>query len=43
MDNNTILSIKDLTVHYVTREMGTCRAVNNFSLDIHKGETVGLV
>lgn len=44
MENNTpILSIKDLTVHYITREMGTCRAVNNFSLDVHKGETVGLV
>ena len=40
---NTILSIRDLTVHYITREMGTCRAVNDFSLDIRKGETMGLV
>lgn len=43
MENKTILSIKDLSVHYVTREMGTCRAVNNFSLDIRQGETIGLV
>jgi len=43
MENNTILSIRDLTVHYITREMGTCRAVNDFSLDIFRGETVGLV
>jgi peptide/nickel transport system ATP-binding protein len=38
-----ILSIRDLTVHYITKEMGSCRAVNNFSLDIKEGETIGLV
>ena len=36
------LEIKDLTVHFVTRE-GTVRAVNNVSLDLNRGETLGLV
>ena len=40
---DTILSIRDLTVHYITHDMGTCKAVNDFSLDIRKGETIGLV
>lgn len=39
----TILSIENLTVHYITRDLGTCKAVNNFSLDIKEGETIGLV
>lgn len=39
----TILSIKDLSIHYITRDMGTCKAVNRLSLDIKKGETIGLV
>lgn len=38
-----LLSIKNLTVQYRTRELGICRAVNDFSLDIRKGETIGLV
>lgn len=41
--SSNILSIRDLTVHYITKEIGTCRAVNNFSLDIKAGETIGLV
>ena len=41
--DETLLSIKDLTIQYVTREMGTCKAVTNFTLDIKKGETIGLV
>ena len=40
---DVLLSIKDLTIHYVTRDLGTCRAVNNISLDLKKGETLGLV
>lgn len=38
-----IISIKDLTISYESREIGVCRAVNHFSLDIRKGETIGLV
>lgn len=38
----TLLSIRDLTVHYV-KEKSIVRAVNNLSLDITSGETIGLV
>lgn len=38
-----ILSIDDLTIHYITQDLGTCKAVNNLSLEIQKGETLGLV
>lgn len=38
-----IISIKDLTISYESREIGVCKAVNHFSLDIRKGETIGLV
>lgn len=37
-----LLEIKDLTIHYVTSD-GTMKAVNSVSLDIEKGETLGLV
>ena len=36
------LEIRDLTIHYVTED-GTVRAVNNMSLEIAEGETLGLV
>ncbi len=36
------LEIKKLTIHYVTRA-GTVRAVNDVSLSLEKGETLGLV
>ncbi len=36
------LEIKNLTIHYVTRA-GTVRAVNDVSLSLEKGETLGLV
>ena len=29
--------------HYITRDMGTCKAVNHLSIDISEGETLGLV
>ena len=42
-ENNELLSIQDLSVHYITKDMGTCQAVNHVSLTIHEGETIGLV
>lgn len=42
MNQDTLLSIKDLTVHYVLHS-GTNKAINNISLDIRRGETFGLV
>lgn len=41
-DNNTVVSVKNLVVHYETKE-GICEAVNNVSFDIKKGEVLGLV
>jgi peptide/nickel transport system ATP-binding protein len=38
----SLLEIEDLTIHYVT-EAATYRAVNNISLKLEKGETLGLV
>ena len=29
-----ILSVKNLTTHYITREIGTCEAVRDVSFDI---------
>lgn len=40
---DNVISIRNLTVNYVSKEIGTCEAVNDFSLDIRRGETVGLV
>lgn len=41
--DNTILSIKDLTIHYFTSDLGVCKAVNHVSLDLKTGETLGIV
>ncbi|HIR27429.1 MAG TPA: ABC transporter ATP-binding protein [Candidatus Choladousia intestinigallinarum] len=40
---DTLLKIKDLSIHYVTKDMGVCKAVNHVSLELKKGETLGLV
>ena len=40
--DDTILDIKDLTVHFVTEDE-TVEAVNNVSLHLKKGEILGLV
>ncbi|MFA9422115.1 MAG: ATP-binding cassette domain-containing protein, partial [Sedimentibacter sp.] len=40
--NDKLLEIKDLTVHYITSE-SVVKAVNNISLTINKGESLGLV
>lgn len=37
-----LLSIQDLRVHFASKQ-GTVRAVDGVSLDVHEGETVGLV
>ena len=43
MDTENVLSVKDLHIHYITRNMGTCRAVNGVSFNLAGGETLGLV
>ena len=43
MDTNALLSVKNLHIHYITRNMGTCRAVNGVGFDLIQGETLGLV
>ena len=40
--NDTILEIKDLTVHYVTEDE-TVEAVNELSLSVKRGKSLGLV
>ena len=42
MDENTLLSVRNLTIQYVTDD-GIVRAVNDVSFDIARGETMGLV
>lgn len=42
-EQKTLLSIEDLSVSYMTKDMGDCKAVNHISLKIHEGETIGLV
>lgn len=42
-DAENIIEIKDLTVYFESREIGVCKAVNDFSLSIRHGETIGLV
>ena len=39
--NDTILDVKNLTIHYITDE-GIVRAVNNISLSLKESETLGL-
>ena len=41
-DTDIFLSVRNLTVEYVTREE-TVKAVNSVSFDLHKGRTLGLV
>ena len=40
--SNRLLEIKDYTVHYITED-GTVCAVNDLSLSLDRGETIGLV
>ncbi len=38
----SLLEIKDLTIHYISKD-STIKAVNEISLSLEKGETIGLV
>lgn len=42
-ESKVLLSIRDLSIEYNTRDMGCCKAVNHVSFDLMKGETLGLV
>ncbi|WP_280461676.1 ABC transporter ATP-binding protein [Nocardia carnea] len=42
-DADVVLRIQDLVVEYPTAHAGTVHAVSNISLDIRRGETLGLV
>jgi peptide/nickel transport system ATP-binding protein len=42
MPNDTLYSIRNLTVEYLTRA-GSVKAVDDVTLDIHRGEILGLV
>lgn len=42
MENEKLLSVKNLTIHYITDD-GVVKAVNDISFDLAKGETIGLV
>lgn len=39
----TILETKNLSIAYVTKDFGTCRAINDVSFSLKKGHTLGLV
>ncbi|WP_129600374.1 ABC transporter ATP-binding protein [Anaerophilus nitritogenes] len=41
-EEKKLLEIKNLNIHYITHE-GTVKAVNDMSLELKKGETLGLV
>ena len=41
--SETILEAKNLSVRYVTKDLGTCYAVNDISIALKKGYTLGLV
>ena len=43
MGQEYLLSVKDLHIHYVTRDMGVCKAVNGVGFNLAYGETLGLV
>ena len=42
VENNKILEVKDLQVHYAVRT-GTIKGVDHVDLSVYEGETLGLV
>ena len=38
-----ILEVKNLSITYVTKDFGTCYAINDVSFSLEKGHTIGLV
>lgn len=42
MENNKLLSVRHLTIHYITDD-GVIKAVNDIDFDLDSGETLGLV
>ncbi|MEZ4710203.1 MAG: ABC transporter ATP-binding protein [Caldilineaceae bacterium] len=42
LQNNSVLQVRNLQVHYATPR-GPVKAVNNVSFDLHRGEILGLV
>lgn len=43
MEEKKLLSVEDMSITYVTKDIGTSYAVNHVSLELKKGETLGLV
>lgn len=41
--NNPILETKNLSIQYVTKDLGTCYAVNDVSILLQKSHTLGIV
>ncbi|MCC8060526.1 MAG: ABC transporter ATP-binding protein [Clostridiales bacterium] len=41
--NESILDVKNLSIHYVTKDFGICHAINDVSFSLKKGHTIGLV
>lgn len=43
MQEEKLLEVKNLTIYYITDDVGTCKAVNHINFSLGKGETLGLV
>ncbi len=41
--NNPILETKNLSIQYVTKDLGTCYAVNDVNIQLQKSHTLGIV
>lgn len=43
MQEEKLLEVKNLTIYYITDDVGTCKAVNHINFSLGKSETLGLV